>query len=161
MDPNLDLLIWQVSSTAGQRRDTEYHHDVKHLGVLSHLPFAGHLPGCWRPRARRGEAQGDYGGENAVIWADDVRRDASAANGQLMMPLRQTKEANPFEILVIGYLEITLYIYVYIFRGGGRAERNIRKEESSQRSSGCKRHVGKVWAWGKAQRRCLRCVEIC
>ena len=50
-----------------------------------------------------------------MIWADDVRRDANPANGHLMMPLRQTKEANRFEVLVIGHLEITLYIYVYIF----------------------------------------------
>lgn len=49
-----------------------------------------------------------------MIWADDVRRDANPANGQLMMPLRQKTEANGFEVLLIGYLEITLSIYVYI-----------------------------------------------
>lgn len=26
--------------------------------------------------------------ESAVIWADDVRRDANPANGELVMPLR-------------------------------------------------------------------------
>lgn len=43
-----------------------------------------------------------------------MRRDAYPANGQLMMPLRQTTEANGFEVLLIGYLEITPSIYVYI-----------------------------------------------
>lgn len=102
--------------------------------MLSLLSAGGYLPGCWRPRARRGEApafqpdqgctaapiaplsRGDYGSEtNAVIWADDVRRDANPANGQLMMPLRQTKEANRFEVRLTGHLEITPYVYVYIF----------------------------------------------
>lgn len=67
-----------------------------------------------------------------MIWADDVRRDASAANGQLMMPVRQTKETNWFEVLVIGYLETTLYIYVYIFLRE-KKKRMEYKEDSAQK----------------------------
>lgn len=34
LNPNLDLLIWQVFPPPNQWRDTEYQHDMKHLGVL-------------------------------------------------------------------------------------------------------------------------------
>lgn len=63
--------------STSQRCDTEYLCSTEPLGVLSLLSLAlGAHP----------ELHGVT--ESAVIWADDVRRDANPANGELVMPLR-------------------------------------------------------------------------
>lgn len=92
-----------------------------------------------------------------MIWTDDVRRDANPANRE---PFRQTKEADQFVVLVMGQLQMTLYISVYIFQCG-KKKLNIRKNRhrnggrrtqaatSTQLKSGC-----------EAQHRCLPCTEI-
>lgn len=47
-----------------------------------------------------------------------MRCDANSANGKLTLLLLQTKEANRFKILVIGYLEISYWLYVDTFLWG-------------------------------------------